>query len=239
VAPPVRRFVVLGGGGHGRVVADLVRALGHEVVGYADADRGKLGLRVDAAGGRVVMTQDELLACAAGRMPWALDVDAVALGIGDNSARDRVRALLPSALLPPLVHPTAWVSPSASLGSGTVVLPGAVVHTQARVGEAVVVNSRAVVEHDCDLADAVHVSPGAVLCGGVVVGTRSWVAAGAVIVPLRRIGRDSVVGAGAVVVRDVADEVTVVGNPARELAAASRAASLVHSTSTSDAISDP
>lgn len=226
VTARAERVLVVGAGGHGRVVADLVRALGHDVVGYADADEAKLGQPVDAAGGSVVLTQDALVACVEGGAAWPVPVDAIALGVGDNGARARVLALLARGALPPLVHPTAWVSASAHLGRGAVVLPGAVVHTQAEVGAGAIVNTRAVVEHDCRVGTAAHLSPGAILCGGVTVGDRSWVAAGAVVIPLCRVGADSIVGAGAVVIRDVPDGVTAVGNPARVVGASRAASSL-------------
>lgn len=222
MAPSGRRFVVAGAGGHGRVVADLVRSLGHVVVGYADADTEKVGACVDAAGAAVILGQDALLACARGDARWPVPVDAIALGLGRNDARQKVARYVPERLLPALVHPTAYVSETATLGAGSVVLPRAVVHTDARVGAAVIVNSGAVIEHDCVLDAAVHVSPGAILCGGVTVGERSWIGAGAVIIPLRKIGCSSMVGAGAVVLRDVSDGATVVGNPASPLDAGRR-----------------
>ena len=217
MAPRASRFVVVGAGGHGRVVADLVRALGHELAGYADADARKLGLVVDGTGARVVLSQVELLSCIHGAGSWPCAVDAIALGIGDNAIRASLLDQLGAAMLPPLVHPGAWVSPSARVGSGCVVLAGAVINSGAVLAGGVIVNSRVTVEHDCVIGRAAHLSPGATLCGGVRVGDGSWVGAGAVIIPGRGVGTASVVGAGAVVIRDVPDGETVVGNPARPI----------------------
>ena len=215
MARPGSRFVVAGAGGHGRVVADLVRSLGHEVVAYSDANREKLGSVVDAAGAAVRITQERLVACARGLEPWPFRVDAVALGIGDNAARVALFGLLGPEMLPPLVHPHAWVSGFACIGAGAVVLGGVVVNNGAKLGEASITNSSAVVEHDCVLGRGAHLSPGAVLCGGVHVGGNSWIGARAVVIPGVSIGTDCMVGAGGVVLRDVPDGVTVVGNPAR------------------------
>jgi sugar O-acyltransferase (sialic acid O-acetyltransferase NeuD family) len=217
MSPAISRFLVLGAGGHGRVVADLVRAIGHEVVGYSELDSGRVGATADATGTRVVLDQRTALACVRGEQPWPLGIDMLALGVGDNTARARLLAQIGHAMLPPLVHPGSWVSGSAWLGPGTVVLAGAVINTGATLEGATIVNSGAVVEHDCVLKEAVHISPNATLCGAVSVGARSWVAAAAVIVPGRTIGADCVVGAGAVVIRDVPDGCTVVGNPARPI----------------------
>lgn len=215
------RFLIWGAGGHGKVIADLVRALGHELVGYVDGDAREVGSTVEPGGGRVLLAEEALReAVREGRYP--LGASALALAVGDNARRQRCLASLGTAHVPPLVHPTAVCSPSAELGRGTVVLPGAVVNADARLGLGVVVNSHATVEHDCRLGDAVHVSPGAVLAGRVRVGDRSWVGAGAVVIQSVSIGYDAIVGAGAVIIRDVPNDVTVVGNPGRVLRHAAR-----------------
>lgn len=217
MARPGSRFIVAGAGGHGRVVADLVRSLGHEVVGYADADARKMGRVVDAAGAAVTLTQEALVACARRLEAWPFRVDAVALGIGDNAARVALFELLEPELLPPLVHLHSWVSGFASVGAGAVVLGGVIVNNGARLGEASIANSSSIVEHDCAVGRGVHLSPGAVLCGGVQVGSGSWIGARAVVTPGVSIGSGCVVGAGGVVIRDVEDGCTVVGNPARPI----------------------
>lgn len=208
-------LLIWGGGGHGRVVADVARAAGHVIVGYVDRDEGKLGQVVEPGGARVVLTEHALLdgIRAHGRFP--LGAAAIALAIGDNAARQRASGLLPGVDLPALVHPSAVCSPSARVGRGTVVGPAAVLNAGARVGAAVIVNTGAIVEHDCEIDDAAHVSPGATLGGGVRVGERSWIGAGATVIHGIRIGRDVIVGAGAVIIRDVPDGVTIVGNPGR------------------------
>ncbi len=211
-----KRFLVWGGGGHGKVVADLVRATGNEVAGYVDRDAAKLGREAEPGGARVEVLEDSFRdALRAGALP--LHADAVALGVGDNAARMAALGVVPGELLPVLVHPSAVVSHSALLGVGTVVFAGAVVNAAARLGCAVIVNTRAVVEHDCMVGDAAHVSPGAVLCGGVHVGERSWIGAGAVVIPGVSVGEGVTVGAGTIVIKDVGDGTTVAGNPARLL----------------------
>ena len=149
----------------------------------------------------------------------AIESASLALGIGDNAARERCFERLRSngIRISTVVHPRASVSRSAQLGEGTVVMAGAVVNPDARCGHGAIVNSGAVVEHDCILGAFVHVSPNAALGGNVAIGDRSHVGLGASVIPGTRIGRDVRVGAGAAVVRDVADGQTVVGVPARPL----------------------
>jgi sugar O-acyltransferase (sialic acid O-acetyltransferase NeuD family) len=214
VAESGLNLLIWGGGGHGRVVADLVRATGNRVAGYADQDRTKLGREVEPGGGRVIIDQRELEACLSEtRCPPG--VDAVVLAMGNNVARARCLELLQSLAAEALIHPSAVVSPSARIGRGTVVFPSVIVNAGARIGAGVILNTRAVVEHDCLVEDGAHLSPGAVLNGGVHIGKRSWIGAASVVIPNLEIGADAVVGAGAVVIRDVAESSTVVGNPAR------------------------
>ncbi|HEX6038651.1 acetyltransferase [Longimicrobium sp.] len=211
------RFLVWGAGGHGRVVADMVRAAGGTVVGFVDRDAARPG-RVAAPGAPpVLLTEEEVLralaADAAGR-GW----DALAAGIGDNRARLRAFERAAGGAWPAVAHPTAVRSPSARVGEGTVVMPLAVLNADARVGRAAIVNTGAVVEHDCEVGDGAHLSPGCVLAGGARVGEGAWIAAGAVVLPGVCVGPWAVVGAGAVVRRDVAADTVVAGVPARLLA---------------------
>lgn len=119
--------------------------------------------------------------------------------------------------LPALIHPTAWVSPSAAIGRGSVVFAQAAVQSHVVIGTGVILNTGCSVDHDVQLADGVHICPGAHLAGDVKVGARSWVGIGASVIQQVRIGADVTVGAGAAVVCDLSNGVTAVGVPARVL----------------------
>jgi sugar O-acyltransferase (sialic acid O-acetyltransferase NeuD family) len=143
--------------------------------------------------------------------------DAVAMAIGANGVRLRCLQRLRSFPVPPLVHPSAVVSASATLGRGTVVFAMAVVNADATVGDACIVNTAAVVEHDCVLGDGVHLSPSATLAGNVRVASCGWIGAGATVLPGVRVDADAVVGGGALVRAEVAAGQVVAGVPARPL----------------------
>lgn len=207
-----RRILVLGAGGHGRAVLDLLLALhgpgSFEVAGLVDAAR-----RPPATVLGVPVLGDE------GLLP-ALRAEGVtdaAPAIGDNAARvaAAVRLTALGFTLPALVHPAAVVGRGAEIGAGAVVMARAVIGPEARIGALALINTGAIVEHDCVVEDAAHVAPGAVLTGGVRVGARAFVGAGAVARPGVRIGAGAIVGAGAAVVEDVPDGATVTGVPAR------------------------
>lgn len=209
------RVLVWGGGGHGKVVADLIRATGAVVAGFADRDEDKLGVEVEPGGSTVVISQAALERALREDAGLPGGATRVALAIGDNDHRLRFASLTGDHRLATLVHPAATVSPSVQVGPGTVVFAGAVVNAAASLGRAVIVNTSAVIEHDCAVGDGVHVAPGAVLTGAVRVGPRTLVGARAVILPGISVEQDALVGAGAVVARDVPARSIVAGVPAR------------------------
>ncbi len=149
--------------------------------------------------------------------PVKFDADThVIVAIGDNAKREAVTLdlLRRGAILATVIHPRAFVSPSATVGSGVFVGPLAVVHSAAKLSDGVIVNSGAIVEHHCIIESFAHIAPGAALAGRVRVGHRTLLGIGATVRPGITIGSDAIIGAGAAVVRDVPDRVTQTGIPA-------------------------
>ena len=210
------KVVGLGAGGHAKAVIDAIQLSGaHEVVGLLDRDpalKGQLVLDVPVLGG------DDLLPGLK-----AKGIGGVFIGVGSvGDAAGRVRlyeqAIAQGLEVIVVTHPNAMVSPSASVGAGTVVLAQAVINPGATVGVNVIINTAAVVEHDCTIGDHAHIATGACLAGGVSVGDRAHVGVGASVKQGIAIGSGAIVGAGAAVVDDVPAGTTVVGVPARPLA---------------------
>lgn len=197
------RLVVLGAGGHAKVVADIAGRLGHEVAAYVDERRAHTS--VNMRGAAIV----DGLADVPG-LP-------IALGIGDNRARlSRLRAIAVNGHeIMTLVHPSAVLASTVTLGTGVVVMAGVVVNSDVSVGDAAVLNTSCSIDHDCAIGDGVHICPGSHLAGGVTVGTGTFVGIGTNIIQLRNIGDWAVCGAGSVVVSDVPARRTVKGSPAR------------------------
>jgi sugar O-acyltransferase (sialic acid O-acetyltransferase NeuD family) len=207
------RILVFGAGGHAKVVAEIARALGRDVIAFLEDGEAREG---DPYFGSVIVSWRRFAADSArwGMLP-------IALAIGDNAARARALERLHELPRPvaTLIHLSAVISPTAVIGEGTVVMPNAVVNADAMLGLGVIVNTGAVVEHDVQLGDFVHLSPNVALGGGVRVGARSHLGLGAMALPRVRIGVNVRVGAGAVVLSDVPDGATVVGVPARPIRA--------------------
>jgi sugar O-acyltransferase (sialic acid O-acetyltransferase NeuD family) len=205
--------VILGGGGHARVLIDSLRRSGL-AFSYSILDRDP-SLWGKSVFGIPVMGGDDLL-------PRLVEEGAeyflVGVGsTGDARPRRRLFELGLSYRLEPLtvIHPASVCSPMAEVGAGSQLLPGSVLNAGARLGLNVILNSGAIVEHDCVLQDHVHVATGAVLASTVRVGTGAHVGAGSTVKENIAIGEGAVVGAGAVVVRDVLPHTVVLGIPAR------------------------
>ena len=113
------------------------------------------------------------------------------------------------------IHPKSIISDSATIGVGTVIMPGAIINADVKIGRHCIINTKASVDHECLIRDFVHIAPGATLSGNVEVGECSWIGVGACIKQGIRIGKNCMIGAGAVVVKDIPDNSTAYGNPAK------------------------
>lgn len=215
--PASESIILIGGGGHALVVLEAAMESGRSVRGFFDDDahavawsRAQLG-RLGTLGHAVkhlAFDGDERFVVAVGGLELrrrVIDECASQVPAGGHSPHAAAA----------VVHPRAWVSPSATLGVGVYVGPGAIVHAHARIADHAIINSGAIVEHECEIGVNAHVAPGAVLGGNVRVGSDTLVGIGARVLPGVTIGRRVRVGAGATVLRDVPEGATVVGVPAR------------------------
>lgn len=207
-----RHLLVIGAGGHAAVVIDVARAAGWAPLLALDPGAQTEVLGVPVRGG------DELV----GEVLAEGLIDAGTVAIGNNELRRKIGRNLRflGCVTPPIFHPTAVISPSARIGSGTVVMAGAVVNARARIGEDCIINTGAIIEHDCILEDGVHAAPRSVMGGNCSLGACTLFGVGSSMRPGTMIGANVVVGAGSVVVASIPDGVTVAGNPAVPLSRA-------------------
>jgi len=197
-------LVVIGAGGHAKVVVDTCRAAGWTVLGAADANPHRTVFGLPHLG------PPEKLRVESG-------VRAV-IAVGSNTARRDIARRLEGCLnWASIVHPAATVSPSARVEEGVVIFAGAVVQTDTVVGRHAILNTGCRVDHDNNIGAFCHVAPGAVLAGAVTLGEGVFVGAGAVVVPNLTLGEWGTIGAGATVVRDTGPALTYAGIPAKPL----------------------
>ncbi len=204
-------LIIIGAGGHAKVLLDMLSLLGRTVLGLTDRNPARTG---DTLLGVPILGDDRILASHEKNMIGLVN------GIGSTGST-AARAAAYTALtrqgfhFETLVHPTSCLSRFATLAEGVQLLPGAMVQVASSIGANTIINSGAIIEHDCVVGAHCHVAPGAILSGGVVLEEGVHIGTGAVIRQGIRIGAGTIVGCGAVVVRDIASGQTVKGVPAR------------------------
>jgi sugar O-acyltransferase (sialic acid O-acetyltransferase NeuD family) len=200
-------FAVVGAGGHAKAVVDALLSSGHEVLGFYDDNPALLGVE-PIPGVKVLGDTKDL----PGRLEkWK---GMVILAVGENRMRCRLSQRY-SLTYGIAYAPSAVLGRGVRIGKGSMILPSATVNIDTVIGEHVILNTSCSVDHDCAIGDFVHIAPGAHLGGGVVVGEGTFVGLGASVIPGIRIGRWSIIGAGAAVTKDLPDNCTAVGVPAK------------------------
>ncbi|SFL14049.1 sugar O-acyltransferase, sialic acid O-acetyltransferase NeuD family [Mesorhizobium albiziae] len=204
------RVVIIGAGGHGRVCAEIAASQGLDVTGFVDS--GNLSATING----VPVVARDIFELSSHTPPKTV---SVFVAIGNNITRSKVCAEVASLgyQMPILCHPHSWVSPTVTIGAGTVLMPGVVVNANTRISTSCILNTCCSIDHDNILESAVQICPGVRSAGNVCFEKLAFVGTGAVLIPSVRVGAGAVVGAGSVVVRDVQAETRVAGNPAKKM----------------------
>lgn len=199
----MRKLVIVGASGHGKVIADIARKNGYKEIVFLDDDES-----IHECGGYSVI----------GKSSEVVTMDAdVIVGIGNADIRKRIQESIPEEKTVTLIHPDAVVAEDVVIDAGTVVMAGAVINPGARIGRGCIINTCSSVDHDCVVGDYAHISVGCHLCGTVTVGDRTWIGAGATVSNNISICSDCMIGAGAVVVKEIKEPGTYVGSPVRKI----------------------
>ena len=201
--------IIIGGGGHAKVLADMLKLEGRELLGYTDSSA-----RFSPAPGLLYLGTDNDL------RSYSPSGVCLANGVGSVRSASNRRRVFESLKtkgyeFAVVVHPSAIIASDVQLEEGVQVMARAVIQPGSHIGINSIVNTGAIVDHDCEIDAHVHVAPGAVLSGNVRLGEEAHIGSGATIIQGMVVGSRSLVGAGAVVVRNVPSDVTVCGVPAR------------------------
>ncbi len=197
--------VIIGAGGHAKVIADIVRKSGDNLVGFLD-DSKEVGDEFF----------DAFILGNTDSYREYFDKEFI-IAIGNNETRQKIAEKMQSVTFYTAIHPTAVLAEGVAIGKGSCVMANAVVNADAAIGNHCIVNTASVVEHDSRIADYVHISPAAALAGTVSVGERTHIGIGAKVKNNTDICADVTVGAGAVVVKHITEGGTYVGVPARKV----------------------
>lgn len=200
----MKDVIIIGTGGHAKVIADIVLCSGDNLVGFLTSDRDKTTF-ID----RPVLGTDADYAKYTGC--------CFVIAIGDSRARERIASSMTGAKWYTAIHPSAVVSSlGVHIGEGSAVMANAVINPFAKTGAHCIINTGAIVEHDNVIGDYAHISVGAKLAGTVHVGDHTWVGVGASVRNNISICDGCIIGAGAVVVKDIASPGIYVGVPAEK-----------------------
>jgi sugar O-acyltransferase (sialic acid O-acetyltransferase NeuD family) len=203
--------IVIGGGGHAKVLVSTLLLCRRSILGFADLNPAPAGLL-----GISCIGDDNAV------MTYAPEQVRLVNGVGSTGSSARRKEIYERYRLAgygfaSVIHPSATVAAEVQIEDGVQIMAGAVVQAGSTIGSNVIVNSGAIIDHDCAIGEHAHVAPGAVLSGNVRIGAGAHIGTGACIIQGISIGAGSVVGAGAVVVKDVPPGVTVVGVPAKAI----------------------
>ena len=204
MANEVNKLMILGAGGHGRVVAEIAQLSGkYTDIAFLDDKVPEASFPYPYIG-----KCEEFV-------DYLTDYDFF-IAIGNAAIRRRLQIEVEEAggRIITLIHPAAIISKDVTIGKGTVIMAGAIVNTGAKIGNGVILNTASSVDHDCIVEDFCHVSVGAHLCGTVHLGAGTWVAAGATVINNVTICSDCLIGAGATVTHDLLNAGIYKGTPA-------------------------
>ena len=203
------KLVIIGAGGHGRVVADCAQQLNiYQSIVFLD---DSFITSKHSGEWPIVGSLSDI--------PEHFETSDFIVAIGNNHLRGKILTQLKSkgANIISLIHPTAVISPKTSIGKGVIVCANASVNIGCQIGDGCIINTGATVDHDCELQSYIHVSPGVNIAGGVKVANFSWLGIGSTVIECISIAKNTQIGAGAVVIQPTQANSLYLGVPAKRI----------------------
>lgn len=200
----MKKLVIIGASGHGKVVADIAQKNGYNEILFLDDNDKLTNCGEFPVKGRV---KDYFL---------HMDGDFI-VAIGNANIRENIQDMLQQAncSMATLIHPDAVVSNTVTVGRGTVIMAGVVINAYSQIGEGCIINTCSSIDHDCIVYNYVHISVGSHLAGTVEIGEKTWIGAGATVINNIKICEECMIGAGAVVVKSIDKAGMYMGLPAK------------------------
>lgn len=206
------KVLILGAGGHAKVVIDTIEQDKFEIIGLIDSNEKHLHENVHGI---------EIIGCDKNLnhfYPQKAGCAFVAIGhMGQYQVRNKIFTILENIgyKLINVIHFSSIIAPSVQLGKGNLILPQTVLNAEVIVGNNNIINTGTIVEHEVSIGNGVHLAPGSTICGGGTISDNVFVGAGSVIIQGISIGKNSIIGAGSVVLSDIPENVIAVGTPAK------------------------
>ncbi len=202
-----KNVVIIGAGGHAKVIADIITKSNDNVIGFLDDN-------LDIQSKTIYLNKTVL--------GTTKDIDKYKeyyfiIGIGNNNIRENIANSYDLKWYT-AIHPNAIIANEVSMEEGSVVMAGSIINTGTKIGKHCIINTKSSLDHDNMIEDYVHISPGATLAGTVHIKEKTWVCSGATIINNITIAKNNIIGAGSVVIKDINEENgTYVGVPARRV----------------------
>jgi len=205
----MRKLIIIGSGGHGRVIADCAQQIGN----YSQID-----FLDDCYLDRQDNNQWSVIGLVKDFTQHIEHADFI-VAYSDGSLRKQVmdQLLHANATLVTLVHPSAVVSPNSIIGKGVVIFANAVINIGAKISDGCIINTGSTVDHDCIVKHCVHISPGVSIGGGVRIAPFCWLGIGSTVIDSITLADNTQLGAGAVVTQSTQANSLYVGVPAKRI----------------------
>lgn len=206
----LKPVIIIGNGGHARVLVDILLLQKREIIGYTAPDEENNPYSITYLGG-----DEEILKYD----PQEIELVNALGSISDTKPRANIfNFFKPKGFrFSTTIHPSAVISETATLGEGVQIMAGAVIQPFVNIADNTIVNTSTCIDHDCFIDKHCHIAPGCVLSGGIKIGEGTHIGTGAKIIQNISIGKNVLVGAGSLVLRDIGDNKKVYGNPAKEV----------------------
>lgn len=199
----LNNLIIIGARGHGKVVADIAQLIGYKEIVFLDNNH-----ELKECDGYPVLGPDT--------MSKELGGD-IFIAIGNSKIRKRLMEREKDRKFPVLIHPSSVIAKDVEIGEGSVIMAGAVINSGAKVGRGCIINTSSSVDHDCVVGDFCHISVGAHLSGTVEVGEETWIGAGTTVSNNLSICSNVTIGVGAAVIRNITENGTYIGVPAKKI----------------------
>lgn len=205
-----KKVVIIGASGHARVIADIVKLSGDEIVGFLDDN-------MDIQG-NVIFEDKKVLGTTKEEDIEKFKNNYFIIGIGSNRVRKLISEKYPNLKWYTAIHPSTIIGSNVEIGEGSVLMGGTVINTGTKIGKHCIINTCASLDHDNILDNFVHISPGAHLAGTVRIMDGTWICAGVTVINNITIGKNNIIGAGATVIRNIeVENSTYIGVPVRKI----------------------